>query len=144
MKNLLLQYHKPDRLLTQKIQTMSQPSSNFINIRFKDKPCKIHYLDWGDSNHPVLFCAHGLTRNSRDFDYLARELSHQYRVIAVDYPGRNLSEWLSDKNDYIIPNYVEISVGLLDELKLDTVDWLGTSMGGLIGMNYGRLLSAAP
>jgi len=113
---------------------MNQPSSNYFNFRLKDKQYRIHYLDWGDSGRPALFCAHGLTRNGRDFDFLARELSKEFRVIAVDYPGRGLSDWLDNKIDYTIPNYVEVSLALVDELKLSTVDWLGTSMGGLIGM----------
>ena len=62
------------------------------------------------------------------------ELSKNFRVIAVDYPGRGLSEWLDEKTDYTIEYYVETSVALLDELKLSTVNWLGTSMGGLIGI----------
>ncbi len=113
---------------------MNQPSSNFFRFRLKDKPCRIHYLDWGGPTLPVLFCAHGLTRNSRDFDFLARKLSENFRVIALDYPGRGLSDWLDNKMDYTIPNYVEVSMALFEELKLGTADWLGTSMGGLIGM----------
>ena len=116
---------------------MIEPRSNYYNFKLKTESCRIHYLDWGSVDQPVLFCAHGLTRNGRDFDYLARELCGEYRVIAVDYPGRNLSEWLQDKQGYIIPNYVEISLGLLNELDLNTVNWLGTSMGGLVGMIMG-------
>lgn len=113
---------------------MNQPSSNYFNFQLNNKRYRIHYLDWGNCERHVLFCAHGLTRNGRDFDFLARVLSKEFRVIAVDYPGRGMSEWLDDKIDYTIPNYVEVSLALLDELKLSTVDWLGTSMGGLIGM----------
>lgn len=113
---------------------MNQPSSKYFNFQHEEKQYRIHYLDWGHPDQPVLFCAHGLTRNGRDFDFLARELSRTTRVIAVDYPGRGLSDWLDDKLDYTIPIYIEVSIALLNQLKLNTVDWLGTSMGGLIGM----------
>ena len=113
---------------------MNQPLSKHFSFQFREKTSQVHYLDWGDADRPVVFCAHGLTRTGRDFDFLADELSEEYRVIAIDYPGRGLSEWLADKNDYTIPTYVEVSLALFDELNLNKVDWLGTSMGGLIGM----------
>ena len=111
-----------------------QPQSKFVSLKKGKYSYKVHYLDWGNDNLPVLVCAHGLTRNSRDFDYLAKAICHQYRVIAIDYPGRGLSEWLENKNDYVIPFYVQLSVAFLDQLKLKSVNWLGTSMGGLIGI----------
>ena len=115
---------------------MNKSSSNYFNFQLKDKQYQIHYLDWGDYEQPVLFCAHGLTRNGRDFDFLAQKLSSDFRIIALDYPGRGLSDWFNDKVDYTIPTYVDVSLALLDELKLNSVNWLGTSMGGLIGMIF--------
>ena len=113
---------------------MKKPVSKYFCFEHKEIRSRVHYLDWGDPDCPVLFCAHGLTRNARDFDFLANELCEHYRVIAIDYPGRGLSEWLEDKNDYVIPTYVEVSLALFDELNISKVNWLGTSMGGLIGM----------
>ncbi len=113
---------------------MINPDSRNINFIHQDKAYKIHYLDWGKLESPVVICAHGLTRNAHDFDFLARSIADQYRVIAIDFPGRGLSDWLDDKNNYIIPVYLEIVDSLLNELKLKSFNWLGTSMGGLIGI----------
>lgn len=96
---------------------------------------RIVYQDWGDENNPkVLICVHGLTRNSRDFDYLAHELSSEYRVIAPDIVGRGQSDWLTDSSMYTMEQYASDMVSLITSLKLKEVDWLGTSLGGLIGM----------
>jgi len=82
----------------------------------------------------ALLCLHGLTRNARDFDFLAERMAGDRRVIAVDIAGRGQSDPLSDAAGYQIPTYVQDVVALLDALGLDRVDWLGTSMGGLIAM----------
>jgi len=96
---------------------------------------RIVYQDWGDENNPnVLVCVHGLTRNSRDFDYLAKHLSSRYRIIAPDIVGRGQSDWLSDPSYYTLDQYINDMGTLLQELKINQVDWLGTSLGGLIGM----------
>lgn len=118
---------------------MAQPYSNRIHVEISNRIYRLHYLDWGKPGNPVLFCAHGLTRNGHDFDFLARELSSEFRVIAPDYPGRGSSDWLIDKLDYSIPTYVNASLALMDELELDAVNWLGTSMGGLVGMGLAAL-----
>ncbi|MCE1184899.1 MAG: alpha/beta hydrolase [Rhodocyclales bacterium] len=95
----------------------------------------MHYLEWGDPANPrVLVCVHGLTRNARDFDDLARALAGHYRVICPDVAGRGQSDWLAVKADYQFPTYVADMVTLLARLDVETVDWVGTSMGGLIGM----------
>jgi len=92
-------------------------------------------VEWGDPTNPrVLICVHGLTRNARDFDDLAQALSSHYRVICPDIVGRGESDWLPDKLAYAIPNYVGDIVQMLHHLDIKEVDWLGTSMGGLIGM----------
>lgn len=93
------------------------------------------YVEWGDVANPrVLVCVHGLTRCSRDFDDLARSLCGEYRVVCPDVVGRGLSGWLKNKSCYDIPQYVADMTTLLARLDVASVDWLGTSMGGLIGM----------
>jgi pimeloyl-ACP methyl ester carboxylesterase len=102
---------------------------------------RIVYQDWGDENNPnVLICVHGLTRNSRDFDYLAKHLSTHYRIIAPDIVGRGQSDWLPDPPPYTLEQYINDMGTLLKELHINQVDWLGTSLGGLIGM----AMAAAP
>ena len=96
---------------------------------------KIAYLEWGDpSNSKVLICAHGLTRCARDFDALAAAMADRYRVICPDTAGRGASDWLADPMLYGIPQYVADMVTLSARLDVEQVDWVGTSMGGLIGM----------
>ena len=93
------------------------------------------YTEWGDPANPrVLVCVHGLTRCGRDFDDLARAMCDEYRVVCPDVVGRGQSDWLDDKSLYVIPQYAADMVTLLARLDADTVHWIGTSMGGLIGM----------
>ncbi|HEX9584719.1 MAG TPA: alpha/beta hydrolase [Gammaproteobacteria bacterium] len=102
---------------------------------------RVVYSDWGDvQNRRVLICVHGLTRNGRDFDTLANALSEDYRVVCPDVAGRGRSEWLPVKQDYGYPVYCADMAALIAHLRAESVDWLGTSMGGLIGM----LLAATP
>jgi len=96
---------------------------------------RVDYSEWGNPNNPrVLICVHGLTRNSRDFDFLAAALSEHYRVICPDVVGRGTSEWLSHKSDYGYPLYLADMAALIARAGVETVDWVGTSMGGIIGM----------
>lgn len=96
---------------------------------------RVAYAEWGDpGNGRVLICAHGLTRNGRDFDFLAHALSDHYRVVCPDMPGRGASDWLAVKDDYAIPVYANDMAALIARLDVDEVHWVGTSMGGLIGM----------
>lgn len=96
---------------------------------------QVHYTEWGDSTNPrVLICVHGLTRTARDFDFLAAALENQYRVICPDVVGRGESDWLADKSDYTYPVYINDMAMLLARLDAERIDWVGTSMGGLIGM----------
>ena len=96
---------------------------------------KVAYVEWGHADNPkVLVCVHGLTRNGRDFDFLAQALEADYRVICPDIVGRGKSDWLANKSLYVLPQYCADMVTLLAWLNVEAVDWLGTSMGGLIGM----------
>ncbi len=96
---------------------------------------RLAYRQWGNPNNPhVLLCVHGLTRNGQDFDTLAQRLAGKVRVVAPDMPGRGLSDWLPTPELYSVPIYLNAIEPLLAHLKATRIDWLGTSMGGLIGM----------
>ena len=101
---------------------------------------RIAYLEWGETTNPrVVVCAHGLTRCARDFDNLARALAGHYRVICPDFAGRGDSDWLADPMLYQIPQYVSDMVTLIARLDVSEVHWVGTSMGGMIGMALAAL-----
>jgi len=96
---------------------------------------RVVYREWGDARNPrVLVCVHGLTRNGRDFDNLAAALADRLRILCPDMPGRGDSEWLRDPNDYAFPTYMSALTAMLAHAHADKVAWLGTSMGGLLGM----------
>jgi pimeloyl-ACP methyl ester carboxylesterase len=96
---------------------------------------RMSYVEWGARDNPkVLVCVHGLTRCARDFDFLAQSLCRDYRVVCPDVPGRGESEWLRNPMEYAIPTYVSDMVTLIARLDVEAVHWVGTSMGGLIGM----------
>jgi len=96
---------------------------------------RIAYLEWGDPrNRDVLVCVHGLARSSRDFDELARALCGHFRVACPDLAGRGDSDRLADPALYVVPQYVSDMVTLIARLDAESVNWLGTSLGGLIGM----------
>lgn len=96
---------------------------------------RIAYLEWGDPrNRDVLVCVHGLTRSARDFDVLARTLCGQFRVVCPDLAGRGDSDRLADPRLYVVPQYVADMVTLIARLDAESVSWLGTSLGGLVGM----------
>lgn len=98
------------------------------------------YREWGEGDNPrVLVCVHGLSRNGRDFDDLARSLKRDYRVICPDVVGRGRSDWLIDPAAYGIAQYLADMLVLIARLDVATVHWLGTSMGGLIGMALASL-----
>jgi pimeloyl-ACP methyl ester carboxylesterase len=96
---------------------------------------RMAYVEWGDAENPrVLVCVHGLTRNARDFDFLAKSLSQHYRVVCPDVVGRGRSNWLRIKDHYQLQQYAADMVTLIARLNVEEVHWVGTSMGGLIGM----------
>jgi pimeloyl-ACP methyl ester carboxylesterase len=101
---------------------------------------RLAYTEWGDpGRRRVLVCVHGLARCGRDFDTLARAMASDYRVVCPDVPGRGLSGWLKNPLEYQLGNYVADMVTLLARLDADSVHWVGTSMGGLIGMTLASL-----
>lgn len=101
---------------------------------------RMRYWEWGDRANPrVLVCVHGLTRNGRDFDALGAAMADRYRVLCPDVAGRGESDWLA-AGDYGFPQYCADMTNLLARSGAAEVDWVGTSMGGIIGM----LLAAQP
>jgi pimeloyl-ACP methyl ester carboxylesterase len=101
---------------------------------------RVAYWEWGDALNPqVLVCLHGLTRQGRDFDTLARTMIDRYRVVCPDVVGRGRSDWLRDPTGYVLPQYVGDMVTLLARVNAQTVHMLGTSMGGLIAMGVAAL-----
>jgi pimeloyl-ACP methyl ester carboxylesterase len=99
---------------------------------------RIHYTDWGDAANPrMVICVHGLTRTCRDFDYLAQALEAEFRVICPDIAGRGRSDWLDDKQSYGYPQYMADVTALIARITAGsekTIHWVGTSMGGILGM----------
>lgn len=105
---------------------------------------EMSYKEWGDADNPrILICAHGVTRVGDDFDVMARALSDHYRVICPDVVGRGRSGRLLNPQMYRIPQYVSDMVTLIARVTAHrpdaTIDWFGTSMGGLIGMALASL-----
>src|SRR5260221_1130980 len=96
---------------------------------------RLAYTEWaGPPGARTVLCVHGLTRNGRDFDDLARSLSRRFRVVCPDVVGRGKSAWLSHPEDYGYPLYLADMAALIARLDVAEIDWVGTSMGGLIGM----------
>ena len=129
---------------------MFEPSLEFVTCPDAHTGHRMAYWQWGqpDCGHLVL-CVHGLTRQGRDFDVLAQALCQQAAqtgqnlcVICPDMPGRGHSDWLADPSGYQIPAYVGDLLTLLAHLNARTLDWVGTSMGGLIGMVVAGLAQA--
>jgi pimeloyl-ACP methyl ester carboxylesterase len=96
----------------------------------------IAYTDWGfPAASQVAICVHGLSRQGRDFDALAQALAGRgWRVVCPDLVGRGRSGRLKDPEDYALPQYLIDMTMLVAHLGVDTVDWIGTSLGGLIGI----------
>lgn len=95
----------------------------------------LHVTEWGDPQAPAVICWHGLARTGRDFDDLARHLAPQWRVICPDTIGRGLSQWSAEPDrDYRFAVYARTAHALMDGLGLPHAHWVGTSMGGAIGL----------
>jgi len=101
---------------------------------------RLHYTEWGEPDAPVVLCVHGLTQTARSFDRLAGALAPDRRVICLDVVGRGRSGWLADPSGYDFPQYLADVNALVARLGVDRIDFVGTSMGGIMGM----LLAALP
>lgn len=102
---------------------------------------RLHAVDWGSRrNARVVVCVHGYSGNARDFDFLARELACEARVVCPDIAGRGRSAWLPTPLAYGLPQFISDLRMLLAQIGAERVDWIGTSMGGLLGL----LLASQP
>lgn len=118
----------------------TQPKLHFVQCMHPGGLHRMAYWEWGDaSNSDVVVCVHGLSRVGRDFDHLARALQDRFRVVCPDVAGRGRSDWLDPPQLYQIPQYVADMVTLLARLDARRLGWVGTSMGGLIGMGLAGL-----
>ena len=127
---------------------MAEPKLNYVQCPDATGGHRMAYWEWGEATAGhVIVCAHGLSRQGRDFDVLAQALVDKsggtVRVVCPDVVGRGKSDWLKDPTLYQVPTYVADMLALLAQLKPNTLDWLGTSMGGLIGIGVCNALHAA-
>ena len=110
---------------------------NYVNIcepGSHSRLRRIAYYQFGREDNPdKVICLHGLTRNGLDFEWLALELAKDFHVICPDMAGRGNSDWLEDKSDYNYATYLSDLRALSAALSLTQVDWIGTSMGGILG-----------
>ncbi|HEY2978034.1 MAG TPA: alpha/beta hydrolase, partial [Burkholderiaceae bacterium] len=119
---------------------MTEPRLNHVQCLDSRGLHRMAYWEWGDAANPrVLVCAHGLSRQGRDFDTFAQTMTDHYRIVCPDVVGRGQSDWLIDPMGYTIPHYVADMVTLLARLQAETLHWVGTSMGGLIGLGLAAL-----
>jgi pimeloyl-ACP methyl ester carboxylesterase len=114
---------------------IAEPRTGFVRCLSPAGFHRMVYTEFGAPDNPdVLVCVHGLTRVGRDFEVLARALADRYRVVCPDVVGRGGSDWLRDPAHYQVSQYSADMVALLARLNVEQVDWLGTSMGGMIGI----------
>ncbi len=119
---------------------MTEPRLNHVQCLDGRGLHRMAWWEWGDAANPrVLVCVHGLSRQGRDFETLAQALSDRYRVVCPDVVGRGRSDWLADPAGYQIASYVADMVTLLARLDARELHWVGTSMGGLIGLALASL-----
>ncbi|MEY4749866.1 MAG: hypothetical protein RIQ60_2080 [Pseudomonadota bacterium] len=119
---------------------MTEPRLRHVDCLDATGLHRMVYWEWGDAANPrVVVCVHGLTRQGRDFDHLAHALCGDFRVVCPDVVGRGASAWLRDPKAYSIPTYVADMVTLLARIDAADLSWVGTSMGGLIGMAVAAL-----
>ena len=96
---------------------------------------EIHFLEWGAQHPHTVVAWHGLARTARDMDAIAAHLSQHFRVICPDTIGRGLSQWSPDPaTEYNLAFYARLALSLVDQLAITQMHWLGTSMGGAIGL----------
>ena len=96
---------------------------------------EVHYTEWGAGNAETVIAWHGLARTARDMDHIAAHLAARYRVVCPDTIGRGLSQWSPrPETEYCLAFYAQLAESLVEQLGLDEFHWLGTSMGGAVGM----------
>lgn len=96
---------------------------------------KVSYVEWGSFNTArTIICSHGLTRNGRDFDFLAEYLSTDSRIVCPDLIGRGASDWATDAHLYNQAQYLIDMTALIARLDANSITWIGTSLGGMLGM----------
>lgn len=111
-----------------------------IDVEGPDRRYRMSYTVFGNDNADrTILCVHGLTRNGRDFDRLAAILASDARVVCPDVVGRGQSDWLDDPKAYAVPTYAGHMLQLIQHLGAAKVDWIGTSMGGLIGIGIASM-----
>ncbi len=111
--------------------TPVSPQSRYLRCEGRE----IHFMDWGSHHEDAVIAWHGLARTGRDMDELAQELSGRWRVICPDTLGRGLSQWSPEpEREYCLDFYARLAASLADQLGLQRFHWVGTSMGGAIGM----------
>jgi pimeloyl-ACP methyl ester carboxylesterase len=102
---------------------------------------EIHYTEWGAGHTETVIAWHGLARTGRDMDEVATFLAGRYRVICPDTIGRGLSQWSpAPEREYCLDFYGQVALDLFDQLGIGTMHWIGTSMGGALGLR----LAAGP
>ncbi len=107
------------------------PRSQYVQIQGYE----MHYTEWGTPGAQPLIMWHGLARTGRDFDTIATALSDRYHIICPDTIGRGLSQWSSQPDeDYCLDVYARWAADLADAVGFETCQWLGTSMGGSLGI----------
>jgi esterase len=111
--------------------TIAAPTSRLLTVN----GLQLHHLDWGNADAPALVCVHGLRGNAHAFDGFARRFADRYHVISLDVRGRGDSAWSPD-GKYQMSDYASDLEGIVDQLGLATFSYIGTSMGGRIGMTY--------
>ena len=108
---------------------------HWLNCQNPSGTHQLHYQEWGNPHNPeVIICVHGLTRNCHDFDFIAERLHQRFRVICPDLPGRGQSSHLSNPAHYCLEQYLQDLTTLLAHVNTEQVHWLGTSLGGLLGI----------
>ena len=113
---------------------MTARSSRYLTCEGRE----LHYTEWGAQHEETVIAWHGLARTGRDMDDIAAHLAQRWRVICPDTLGRGLSQWSPEpEREYCLAFYVKLAAALVDGLRIDRFHWLGTSMGGAIGMLAG-------
>ncbi len=120
--------------------TKTQPNYNHVLTLTQEGLQKMAYVEWGENDNPnVIFCIHGLTRNGRDFDFLAKSLQSTHRIICPDLLGCGASGYLESAS-YTFAQYMNDMMTLMGRIGSEQIHWVGTSLGGILGM----MLAAQP